>query len=453
MKMRTSIKTKFVIVVISAFLSASLFGQSFDSFSYQAIVRDGESNLISSQQVGIRVSILQGTVDGIAVYTETHSPTTNTNGLLSIIIGDGTSEDDFFAIDWADGPYFLKTETDLEGEDNYTIVGVSQLLSVPYAIHSKSAESITGELNETDPLWTASPSFGISNDNVSDWNDAHSWGDHALAGYITEYSETDPVFSNWDKDYDDLSNKPDLTLYATKDMASQNITNLAEPVNAQDAATKAYVDELLAQIEELQFIVGLKVYDIDGNLYNGIRIGTQIWMTENLRVTHLNDGTVIPKISDNTEWSGLSSEAYCWYDNDSATYAQEYGAMYNWYAGATGKLCPVGWSVPSDADWTVLETYLGGNSVAGGKIKEIEFTHWNSPNTGATNTSGFTALGSGYRLASGGFGGIKDYCYFWSETEYNSTNADRRLLMNTSATTLAGTNVKQVGMSVRCIKD
>ncbi|MCB9001260.1 MAG: fibrobacter succinogenes major paralogous domain-containing protein [Bacteroidales bacterium] len=159
------------------------------------------------------------------------------------------------------------------------------------------------------------------------------------------------------------------------------------------------------------------VTDIDGNTYITVTIGNQVWMAENLKTTHYNDGTAIPNVTDGNEWAALTTGAYCWYSNATA-YKDTYGALYNWYAVNTGKLAPTGWHVATDAEWTTLTTYLGGESVAGGKLKETDTTHWASPNTGATNETGFTALPGGYRGRGGAFGGIGGYGYWWSATEF-----------------------------------
>ena len=134
------------------------------------------------------------------------------------------------------------------------------------------------------------------------------------------------------------------------------------------------------------------IADIDGNIYNTVIIGTQVWMKENLKATKLNDGTNILLETDNATWISLTDPAYCWYNNDASSYKNTYGALYNWFTVETGKLCPTGWHVPSDAEWFTLIDFLGGESVAGGKLKEIGNTHWNSPNTGATDEYGFTAI-------------------------------------------------------------
>ena len=131
--------------------------------------------------------------------------------------------------------------------------------------------------------------------------------------------------------------------------------------------------------------------DKDGNTYKTIQIGTQTWMAENLKTTKYNDRTSIPLVTDATSWSNLSTPACCWQDNVPARKVT-YGVLYNWYTVNTGKLCPSGWHVPSDAEWNVLTDYLGGENIAGGKLKESGFKHWNKPNTGATNETHFSAL-------------------------------------------------------------
>ena len=193
------------------------------------------------------------------------------------------------------------------------------------------------------------------------------------------------------------------------------------------------------------------VNDIDGNTYKTIQIGTQTWMAENLKTSKYNDGTLIPLTTDGTAWTGLSTGGYCWYDNNAPIYKGAYGAIYNWYTVNTGKLCPAGWHTPSDAEWTVLVNYNGGESVAGDKLKETGVTHWLTPNTEATNQSGFTALPGGYRDNYGSFYHNGSYGYFWSATEYSSTKAYYRAIMSSGVVTIY--YYKEIGLSVRCLKD
>lgn len=136
---------RFFTILAVVFLTANMYAQSPEKMSYQAVVRNANNNLVTNQSVGMQINILQGSIEGTVVYTETQSPTTNANGVVSIEIGSGTViSGDFTIIDWANGPYFIKTETDPTGGKNYSITGTSQLLSVPYALHAKTAENVTG---------------------------------------------------------------------------------------------------------------------------------------------------------------------------------------------------------------------------------------------------------------------------------------------------------------------
>jgi uncharacterized protein (TIGR02145 family) len=198
--------------------------------------------------------------------------------------------------------------------------------------------------------------------------------------------------------------------------------------------------------------------DGDGNTYPVIQIGTgksapQIWMAENLKTTKFKDGTTpIPNVTGNSAWKALSTPAYCWYNNDAA-YKTTYSALYNWYTVNTGNLCPTGWHVPTDGEWTALTDFLGGSDIAGGKLKETGTTHWISPNTNATNQIGFTALPGGYRTSDGTFNLLGHFGKFWSATEYGTTSARCRYLDNTDGNVDREVFNIKMGLSVRCIKD
>jgi uncharacterized protein (TIGR02145 family) len=196
----------------------------------------------------------------------------------------------------------------------------------------------------------------------------------------------------------------------------------------------------------------ITVTDNDGNTYNVIRIGTQLWMKENLKTTIFNDDGPIAPVSGTAAWANLTSHGYCWYNNDAGN-KNTYGALYNWYAVATGKLCPVGWHVPTDDDCIELEDYFGFSVPAGGKLKETGTTHWASPNTGATDEVGFKALPGGLRTETGTFQFITNYGYWWTSTEYNTHNEWYRELEYNSDNVVRYFKDDNNGMSVRCIKD
>ncbi|MBW6492809.1 MAG: PKD domain-containing protein [Lentimicrobium sp.] len=200
------------------------------------------------------------------------------------------------------------------------------------------------------------------------------------------------------------------------------------------------------------------VTDIDGNVYQTVIIGTQEWMAENLKVTHYSNGDAIPNVTGDSQWGALTTGAYCWYDND-INWKNAYGALYNWYAAVDSRgLCPVGWHVPTDAEWTILTNYLGGSNVAGGKMKSTRtepdaHPRWNLPNTGATNESGFSGLPGGNRDYSGTFYYHGWTGFFWSSSEFSSDFAWYRDLYYYDSSVGRNYYYKQNGFSVRCLRD
>jgi uncharacterized protein (TIGR02145 family) len=199
---------------------------------------------------------------------------------------------------------------------------------------------------------------------------------------------------------------------------------------------------------------GETVTDIDGNVYNTVTIGTQVWMAENLRTTWYNDGDSVPLLTDGTSWSYTTNGAYCWVNNDPAHYKSTYGALYNWFAVNTGKIAPAGWHVPTDVEWITLITYLGGDSLAGGKMKEKDTVHWFPPNTGATNSSGFTALPAGFRSNNPalGFGWLRSYGLFWGTPDSYADAYYVDVAYDASSTFRSGMG-KNCGLSVRCVRN
>lgn len=193
--------------------------------------------------------------------------------------------------------------------------------------------------------------------------------------------------------------------------------------------------------------------------YTSVKIGTQKWMTKNLVVSHYRNGDKIPQVKSNADWAALTTGAWCWYNNDSATGAV-YGKLYNWYAVNDPRgLAPTGWHIPTDAEWDTLSLRLGDDSLAGGKLKDTGTIEagtglWVAPNKGATNKSGFTALPSGYRDQYGNFANIGYFGYWWSSTQTNSFNlAYFRNLYHGDRYFYRYFQYKQIGYSVRCIKD
>ncbi len=414
-----------------------LLAQVPQKFSYQGVIRDAAGNLVRNAPVGVRVSILKNSTEGVAVYCETHRQSTNANGLLTLTIGEGSVVGgDMAAIDWANGPYFLKTETDITGGSNYTLVGAQQLLSVPYALY---------------------------------------------AGNTTN------AFSG---DYNDLSNKPEIPQVPTEVSA---FTNDAGYISNKECDNLSYC-QLVSQLAKLQNTVdSLKeqigesggsgqgdigndgkpckgvatVMDVDSNIYNTVQIGEQCWMKENLKTSRYADGTAI-----STGSSSSTTTPYC--------YGGTYGFLYNWPAvmggcfsstsvpsGVQG-VCPNGWHVPSDQEWIKLVNYLimqpnynYGKTVRGLIAKGLaSTTGWNNNSDIATvgcnqesnDITGFSAFPDGYYYPYGTTVGV--FASFWSATQNDTNQAyDYTIKYNSSSINRFFLQNKAYGLSVRCLKD
>jgi uncharacterized protein (TIGR02145 family) len=210
----------------------------------------------------------------------------------------------------------------------------------------------------------------------------------------------------------------------------------------------------------------LTITDIDRNVYHTITIGAQVWMVENLKTTRYSDGSEIPLVNTTSTWDALisTSKAYCWSEDDISN-RDTYGALYTWAAAINGSTsdisktgdiqgaCPTGWHVPSDAEWTELELYLGGSSGAGIKLKEAGNDHWYYPNIPGSNESGFTGLPGGFRWYDGLFNTFTEHGYWWSSSEYSETTAYYRNLTNNYANVYRNYANKEIGFSIRCLKD
>jgi uncharacterized protein (TIGR02145 family) len=223
-----------------------------------------------------------------------------------------------------------------------------------------------------------------------------------------------------------------------------------------------YGDEIsfTTKIADVKFNTNLTygtVTDIEGKNYKTIPVGIQTWMAENLKTTKYNDGSAIPKVVSDAQWTNITTPAYCWFEDNDSLYADIYGGYYNWFTVNTGKLCPAGWHIPSDAEWQVLVDFLGGNKVAGSKIKETGTNNWVLSNKDATNATGFTALPSGMRGATDGtFSGQGYYGGWWSSTELDPSplaSAWNRWIHGDTTVVARSQIFKKDGFNVRCLKD
>jgi uncharacterized protein (TIGR02145 family) len=559
---------KAVTLLALILFTLGVFSQTPKRMSYQAIVRNSGGELVKSTTVGIKISILQSTSDGTVVYSETHTPLTNPNGLATLEIGGGSVlTGTYSTINWASGPYFIKTEIDPAGNTNYTIESVSQLLSVPYALVADNLSGPVGKLEVAsktidmeEPLFEVKNKegktvFAVYNEGVRIYVDDGSKGSKggfAIGGFGTTKAPSQPLLVvNPDSirayigtnpstkgskggfaigGFGGVKAVPEEYIRITRDstrvylndsgtkaskggfaVGSFNHTKAASYnyLSVSPDSTRVYVRKLSPTISSTFDIVGIGldqtrksmmkassdtvnikgvlnlqnnlivtgnvniggavtndpslISDIEGNAYKTISIGTQTWMAENLKTTKYNDGTAIPNITDGTAWAALTTGAYSDYDNTPAN-STTYGRLYNWYAVDNNALtkvasnggknvCPTGWHIPSDAEWTTLTTFLGGEAGAGGKLKETGTTHWESPNDGATNETGFTALPGGYRGNSGSFDGVGIYGYCWSSTEFDAANAWYRTMYCYNQKVDIYSFDKSYGYSVRCIKD
>lgn len=205
------------------------------------------------------------------------------------------------------------------------------------------------------------------------------------------------------------------------------------------------------------------ITDIDGNYYSTVQVGSQIWMKQNLRVTHFANGDPIPKVDDSLLWANLTTGAFCFYNNDSATNAHDYGALYNWYAVTDNrKICPAGWHVPTDTTWFGLALFLDSSahfsygpesSIVGGKMKETGIGHWRTPNTGATNSSHLSILPGGMRDYNGAYSTLTTHCALYSAMPSGSSTAYAQHIWFNSADFSRNSASMTHGYSVRCICD
>lgn len=195
------------------------------------------------------------------------------------------------------------------------------------------------------------------------------------------------------------------------------------------------------------------VKDIEGNVYNTVKIGKQTWMKENLKTTKFNDGTPIQLVSDGSAWTKTITPSFCWYNNEPQSYKDLYGALYNGFAASSSKLCPKLWHVPNDAEWNAVSRFLGGDNIAGGKLKESGYDYWVSPNTAADNTTGFSALPGGLRYNDGVFHDFGFSAYFWTSEVVTPGRLWFRYMDYEYSDLFRFNNVVNIGFSIRCVRD
>ena len=386
-----------------------------EGIGYQSVIRDSENNLIKSAPVGLKVSILQGSDEGPAVYVETHSLSTNQNGLVTFTIGQGDALEGIFSeIDWSEGPYWLQTETDPSGGTNYSVSAVNKFWTVPYAFVVKDFNGLDDLLNRLDvledaldamdPLYNLQLAVNMPGAGFVTGEGEYEAGEEVL---VSAEANEGWMFVHW-MDPDGVINTnasftytmpaTDITLTAVfKQVYSLNLevnvsgagvvtgegnyeAGEAVPVSAEanggwmfvhwtgpdgiisTNASFTYImpaDDitLTAVFEQMDEVPGT-VVDIDGNVYETVIIGNQEWMAENLQVSRYKNGDPIATGLSNSDWLAATEGAYAYLFNDE-DWLDAYGKLYNWFAvDDTKGLCPYGWRVPDNDDWDQLKNYV-----------------------------------------------------------------------------------------------
>jgi len=422
--MKNLITFRWAMALLFALNCLIVFAQTPQAISYQAVARNLQGQVLVNQAVKLRITILQGSAVGAAAYTETHALTTNQFGLLTLQIGKGTVVSGTFAsIDWAANKYFTKIEMDETGGVNYKEIGTSEMLAVPYALHAKTVE------NEKQTLTLNENKLSISGGNEVTL--PTQGGGNSLPMYSSEQIKA-------------LLNPTEGTLVYNTSIGKLAVYN---GVCWSTIGIIDLEDELIFYYYPKSVIQGATVTDVDGNTYSSVVIGTQTWMSENLRTTKYNDGTAIPDVTDNATWAALTTPAYCWYNNDAATYKNKYGALYNGYTVETGKLCPTGWHVPTNAEWATLMNNLGGLYFSAEPLKST--IGWDDEVGNGTNLTGFNAIPSLYREEYDGTFYTPDA---WGGADARFWGRDCEIQLD-DVLYIYSSSSKNSGFSVRCVKD
>ena len=386
---------KIFTILVAVLLTASVFAQSPEKMSYQAVIRNSSDAIVTNTQIGMQISILQGSASGTAVYVETQTPTTNANGLVSIEIGAGTMlSGDFTTIDWANGTYFIKTETDPAGGNSYSITGTSQLLSVPYAMHAKSAETVSGGITETDP----SVPTGTQAGEMQYWNGT-AWVTVAATeneGATLQMIGGIPTWVGGTPPTPNVTNPTTGEIWMDRNLGASQVATSSTDANAY------------------------------GDLYQWGRAADG-HESRTSATTSTNATSAVP--NDGNAWDGF--------------FITEVSSPYDWLTpqddnlwqgvSGTNNPCPSGYRLPTEAEW------------------EAERTSWSSNNAAGAFASPLKLPVAGFRVNSfGSLDSVGSSGYYWSST-VDGTNS--RLLLLYSNNAYMGSSSRAYGDSVRCLKD
>lgn len=394
-------KNHFFVILISLF-SSSIMAQSPAVIPYQAVLRNTDGSVMANSSASITFKIHDTTASGTVVFEETHTATSNAQGLIGLNVGEGSAVfGTLNGVNWATGNKFLHVLMNV-GNGNVDL-GTQQMMSVPYALHtSRVAVRVS---SSGDSLFVGNQFSIVPGISAANYPAGPETGETLLPG---------------------------------------NALCTTSPISVSSCNGQTTL-----------------VYQ--STTYDLIEIGGQCWFGDNLNATSLNDGTPIANITDNTAWSTTTTPAYCYYQNNTS-YQTLYGNLYNFATIQTNKLCPTGWHVPSDCEWMYMEGSLGlsiadqqigtgfRGTTEGDALKSLD--GWNVPHTAHNNSTGFTALPGGYRFNSGTFNGRTLYGYWATSTPDGTTGNvwNRKLNVGNSNISRAANSSFQ-GYSVRCIKD
>lgn len=507
-------KRKTALSIILLLLVSGLHAQPPEGFNYQAVARDDSGQPLIEQEIGLQIGILKDTPEGERVYEETFDVESNAQGLIHVVIGSGQPvSGDFSAIDWSEGSYFVEVAMDTEGGTNYVTMGVTQLMSVPYSLHSLTSGNVfSGDYQDLDNapdldefITLPSPESGdLAHYDGSEWNRLPIGEENQVLMVKTgqpqwtsvSFGDTDllpptvVIQSTGGVTYEAVTLHADVTDDGGANVTDKGIVwgeeanpgfddNVVEEGDGTDEFSttisglepettyyfRAYAtngvgtsfSEEVSETTIAESDTTGTVTDIEGNTYNTVLIDDTWWMAENLRTRKYNDGTDIPTGFDEDEWVDLTFGAWAYF-NDELQWDTIYGKLYNWFAVDDDRgLCPEGWRLPTDDEIIDLRDLYGGYSEAGGAFKETG-THedgdgyWREPNAGATNETGFTARPGGARI-HGVYFNRQTTSYFWTADDTGEEFARNYLMTYDEEHFLRHSYQKHYGLSVRCLKE
>jgi len=390
--------SKFLFLFLLPLLA---FSQSPQKINFQSVIRNNLGEVQANKSVKLKISIQRGSMMDTTVYSETHLKTTDVSGLMSIKIGNGTVLSGVFSsIDWGNTPHFIKLEVDFSGGNNFVLLGIQELMSVPYALYASKTD--TSSLNLTNRF--------SSKVNISD-----------TATMLLNYRNA-------------LNNKLNIT---------DTMSMLANYWRKNEQNT--ILQSLISNLQN-----NLILTDVDGNNYNIIQIGNQIWMKENLKVSKYRNGDSIQTNLNNADWTSNNNGAFDIYENNPNNNIG-YGKLYNFFAISNPKgLCPFGWKVPTLDEMNILFNYLGGTTYAAEKLKQA--FGWLGTNRG-NNISDFSANAGGRRWDYGDNEQLISQGNFWMSTEIDADRAKSFIMNYGSYSVLIVNEDKNNGFSVRCLKE